>query len=135
MKEQNQESETITISKKIYDKMAFHQYLLNALLRFGVDKWEGWDKAKEELLKREDLDEIRDELDKKIILEEWDEIADDRLEVGLRVGVKIGNVLEEGEIISLYDDLVRVRHDNNSVSAYQLGCFKFLEMFRPVRNE
>ena len=128
MKEQKQESETITISKKKYDKMAFHQHLLSALLRVGVDKWEGWDKAQEEMWKMDKLDEIHAELDKKIILEEWDEIADDKLEVGMKVGVKFGNVLEEGEIISLYDDIVRVRHDNNSESSYQLGDFKFLEM-------
>ena len=121
-------SETITISKKKYDKMAFHQHLLNALLRVGVDKWEGWDKAHEELWKREGLDEIHDELDKKIILEEWDEIADDKLEVGMKVGVEKGNVLEEGEIISIDDKFVMVRHVSNSVSAYQLGYFKFVEL-------
>lgn len=128
MKEQKQESETITILKKKYDKMAFHQHLLSALLRVGVDKWEGWDKAQEEMWKMDKLDEIHAELDKKIILEEWDEIDDDKLEVGMKVGVKFGNVLEEGEIISLYDDIVRVRHDNNSESSYQLGDFKFLEI-------
>jgi len=128
MKEQNQESETITISKEKYNKMAFYQHLLNALLRVGVDKWEGWSKAHEELWKMKELDEGHDELDKKIELDVWNEIADDKLEVGMKVGVKKGNVLEEGEIISIDDKFVNVRHVSNLVTGYQIGYFKFLEL-------
>ena len=58
----------------------------------------------------------------------WNEIADDKLEVGMYVGVLNGKVIERGEIISIDDKFVRVRHDNKSVSAYQLGYFKFVEL-------
>ncbi len=43
------ESETITISKKIYNQLIFDQRLLEALLSVGVDNWEGWAKAHDEL--------------------------------------------------------------------------------------
>jgi len=57
----------------------------------------------------------------------WNEIADDKLEVGMYVGVKNGNRIEEGEIISIEEGFVRLRHESKSVSAYQIGYFKFLE--------
>lgn len=56
------------------------------------------------------------------------EIADDKLKVGMNVGVVNGKVIERGEIISIKEGFVRVRHDNKSVSAYPIGCFKFLEL-------
>ena len=55
-------------------------------------------------------------------------IADDKLVVGMNVGVLVNKVIERGEIISIEEGFVRVKHNNNSVSAYQLGYFKFLEM-------
>lgn len=114
MKEQNQESETITISKEKYYEMVFDQQLLNALLSVGVDKWEGWSKAHEELDKNyEDV---------------WNEIAEESLRVGMHIGVVNSKVIERGEIISIDEKLVRVMHDNKSVSAYQLGYFKFVEL-------
>ena len=58
----------------------------------------------------------------------WNEIADDKLKVGMYVGVKNGKVIEKGEIISIEEGFVRLRHESNSVSAYQLGFFKFLEL-------
>jgi len=57
----------------------------------------------------------------------WNEIPDDKLEVGMYVGVKNGNRIEEGEIISIEEGFVRLRHESKSVSAYQIGYFKFLE--------
>jgi len=111
------ESETITISKKKYEEMVFDQQLLNALLSVGVDKWEGWDKA-------------HDELDIIQGCDVWNEIAEESLRVGMRIGVRNGKVIERGEIVSLYDKLVRVKHDNNSISAYQMGGhFNFVEQF------
>ena len=58
----------------------------------------------------------------------WNEIAEESLRVGMYVGVKIGNRIEEGEIISIEEGFVRLRHESKSVSAYQLGYFKFLEL-------
>ena len=43
------------------------------------------------------------------------EIADDKLEVGMVVGVKNGKVIEKGEIISIEEGFVRLRHESNSV--------------------
>ena len=114
MKEQNQESETITISKEKYAEMVFDQQLLNALLSVGVDKWEGWDKA-------------HDELDIIQGCDVWNEIADDKLKVGMRIGVRNGKVIERGDIISIDDKFVRVKHYDNSISAYQIGLHKFVE--------
>jgi len=115
MKEQNQESETITISKEKYEEMLFDHQLLNALLSVGVDKWEGWSKAHDLLFKNyEDI---------------WgNEIAEESLRVGMRICVVSSKAIERGEIISIDDKFVRVRHDNKSVSAYQLGHFKFVEL-------
>ena len=62
------------------------------------------------------------------MIDVWNEIADDKLEVGMNVGVLVSKVIERGEIISIEEGLVRVRHKSNSVSAYQLGYFKFLEL-------
>ena len=62
------------------------------------------------------------------MIDVWNEIAEESLRVGMYIGVLNGKVIERGEIISLYDDLVRVRHDDKTVSAYQLGCFKFVEL-------
>ena len=61
------------------------------------------------------------------MIDVWNEIADDKLEVGMNVGVLVNKVIEKGEIISIEDGFVRLKH-NNSVSAYQKGYFKFLEL-------
>ena len=69
------------------------------------------------------------------MIDVWNEIANDKLEVGMNVGVYLwdklygkGPVIEKGEIISIEEGFVRLRHESNSVSAYQLGYFKFLEL-------
>lgn len=62
------------------------------------------------------------------MLDVWNEIADDELEVGMNVGVLVNKVIEKGEIISIEEGFVRVRHESKSVSAYQIGYFKFLEL-------
>ena len=56
------------------------------------------------------------------------EIADDKLKVGMHVGVINDKVIEKGKIISIEDGFVRVRHESKSVSAYQIGYFKFVEL-------
>ena len=61
------------------------------------------------------------------MIDVWNEIADDKLKVGMCIGVLNGKVIERGEIVSIDDKFVKVRHDNKSVSAYQLGYFKFVE--------
>ena len=65
----------------------------------------------------------------------WDEIPEDELEVGMYVGVYLwdrqygnGPVVGKGEVISIDDKFVKVRHNNNSVSAYELGYVKFFEL-------
>ena len=62
------------------------------------------------------------------MIDTYNEIADDKLKVGMCIGVLNGKVIERGEIISIDEKLVRVMHDNKSVSAYQLGFFKFVEL-------
>ena len=62
------------------------------------------------------------------MIDVWNEIADDRLKVGMHIGVVNSKVIERGEIISIDEKLVRVMHDNKSVSAYQIGYFKFVEI-------
>ena len=70
------------------------------------------------------------------MIDVWNEISVDELKVGMNIGVFVlwecrnskVPYIEKGEIVSLYDKLVRVMHDNKSVSAYQLGCFKFVEL-------
>ena len=62
------------------------------------------------------------------MIDVWNELDDDKLEVGMVVGVKNGKVIEKGEIISIEEGFVKVRHESKSVSAYQLGYFKFLEL-------
>ena len=62
------------------------------------------------------------------MIDVWNEIADDKLKVGMCIGVLNGKVIERGEIVSIDDKFVKVRHDNKSVSAYQLGYFKFVEL-------
>ena len=62
------------------------------------------------------------------MIDVWNEIADDKLEVGMNVGVKNGKVIEKGEIISIEEGFVRLRHESKNVSAYQLGFYKFLEL-------
>ena len=42
-------------------------------------------------------------------------IADDKLVVGMNVGVLVNKVIERGEIISIEEGFVRVKHNNNSV--------------------
>ena len=65
----------------------------------------------------------------------YNELSDDKLKVGMNVGVYLwdklygkGPVIEKGEIISIEEGFVRLRHESKSVSAYQLGYFKFLEL-------
>ena len=62
------------------------------------------------------------------MIDVWNEIADDRLKVGMHIGVVNSKVIERGEIVSIDDKFVKVRHDNKSVSSYQLGYFKFVEI-------
>ena len=62
------------------------------------------------------------------MIDTYNEIADDKLKVGMCIGVLIDKVIERGEIVSIDDKFVRVMHDNKSVSAYQLGYFKFVEL-------
>jgi len=62
------------------------------------------------------------------MIDVWNEIADDRLKVGMHIGVVNSKVIERGEIISIDDKFVKVRHDNESVSSYQIGYFKFVEL-------
>jgi len=62
------------------------------------------------------------------MIDVWNEIADDKLEVGMNVGVLVNKVIEKGEIISIEEGFVRLRHESKSVSAYQLGYFKFVEL-------
>ncbi len=62
------------------------------------------------------------------MIDVWNEIAEDKLEVGMRIGVVNSKVIERGEIISIDDKFVRVRHKSDSVSAYQIGYFKFVEL-------
>ena len=62
------------------------------------------------------------------MIDVWNEIADDKLKVGMGIGILNGKVIERGEIVSIDDKLVRVMHDNKSVSTYQIGYFKFVEI-------
>ena len=72
------------------------------------------------------------------MIDVWNEISVDKLKVGMNIGVFVlwecrnfyckVPYIEKGEIVSIDDDLVRVRHDDKTVSAYQLGCFKFVEL-------
>ena len=62
------------------------------------------------------------------MIDVWNEIADDKLKVGMCIGVLNGKVIERGEIVSIDDKFVRVKHDNKSVSVYQIGYFKFVEL-------
>jgi hypothetical protein len=62
------------------------------------------------------------------MIDTYNEIADDKLKVGMRIGILNGKVIERGEIVSIDDKFVRVMHDNKSVSAYQLGYSKFVEL-------
>ena len=62
------------------------------------------------------------------MIDVWNEIDVDKLKVGMRIGVVHVKVIERGEIVSIDDKFVRVMHDNKSVSAYQIGYFKFVEL-------
>ena len=62
------------------------------------------------------------------MIDVWNEIADDKLKVGMCIGILNGKVIERGEIVSIDEKLVRVMHDNKSVSEYQIGYFKFVEL-------
>ena len=62
------------------------------------------------------------------MIDTYNEIADDKLKVGMCIGILNSKVIERGEIVSIDDKSVRVMHDNKSVSAYQLGYFKFVEL-------
>jgi len=46
----------------------------------------------------------------------------------MNIGVLNGKVIEKGKIISIEEGFVRVMHPSKSVSAYQIGYFKFLEL-------
>jgi len=58
----------------------------------------------------------------------YNELSDDKLKVGMNVGVLVNKVIEKGEIISIEEGFVRLRHESKNVSAYQLGFYKFLEL-------
>jgi len=68
------------------------------------------------------------------MIDTYNEIADDKLKVGMGIGILNGKgyldtpVIERGEIVSIDEEFVRVMHDNKSVSAYQIGYFKFVEI-------
>ena len=62
------------------------------------------------------------------MIDVWNEIADDKLKVGMNIGVLNGKVIEKGKIISIEEGFVRVMHPSKSVSAYQIGYFKFVEI-------
>ena len=62
------------------------------------------------------------------MIDVWNEIADDKLKVGMNLGVLNGKVIEKGKIISIDDKFVRVMHPSKSVSAYKIGYFKFVEL-------
>ena len=49
------------------------------------------------------------------MIDTYNEIADDKLKVGMHIGVLNGKVIERGEIVSIDDKFVKVRHDNKSV--------------------
>ncbi len=98
MKEQNQKSETITISKENYEEYeAYYR------------------------------------LQQKLMIDVWNEISVDELKVGMNIGVFVlwkskVPYIEKGEIVSIDDKFVRVKDSSNSVSAYQIGYFKFVEL-------
>jgi len=63
------------------------------------------------------------------------EIGVYNLKVGMDVVVYLwdaqygnGPVVGKGKIVSIDDKFVKVRHDNKSVSSYQIGYFKFVEL-------
>jgi hypothetical protein len=62
------------------------------------------------------------------MIDVWNEIADDKLKVGMNIGVLNDKVIEKGKIISIEEGFVRVMHQSKSVSAYQIGYFKFVEI-------
>ena len=62
------------------------------------------------------------------MIDVWNEIADDKLKVGMCIGILNGKVIERGEIVSIDDKFVRVMDDSKLVSAYQIGYFKFVEL-------
>jgi len=62
------------------------------------------------------------------MIDVWNEIADDKLKVGMNIGVLVNKVIEKGEITSIEEGFVRVMHPSKSVSAYQIGYFKFVEI-------
>ena len=76
------------------------------------------------------------------MIDVWNELDVDKLEVGMNVGVYLwdklygnGPLIESGEIISIEEGFVRVKHNNNSVSAYQIGYYKFLGKAYCIRYE
>ena len=50
------------------------------------------------------------------------------LKVGMNIGVKMGSAIDIGEIISIEDGFVRVRHPSKSVSCHPIGFFEFVEL-------
>lgn len=101
MKEQNQKSETLTISKENYEE--YEAYY---------------------------------SLQQKLMIDVWNEISVDELKVGMNIGVFVlwecrnskVPYIEKGEIVSIDDKFVRVKDSSNSVSAYQIDIFKFVEL-------
>ena len=61
------------------------------------------------------------------MIDTYNEISDDKLKVGMCIGILNGKVIERGEIVSIDDKFVRVKDSSNSVSAYQIDIFKFVE--------
>lgn len=62
------------------------------------------------------------------MIDVWNEIADDKLKVGMNIGVLNDKVIEKGKIISIEEGFVIVMHPSKSVSGYQIGYFKFVEI-------
>ena len=50
------------------------------------------------------------------------------LKVGMNIGVKMGSAIDIGEIISIEDGFVRVRHPSKSVSSHPIGFFEFVKI-------
>jgi len=62
------------------------------------------------------------------MIDVWNEIDVDKLKVGMSIGVVNSKVIERGEIISIDDKFVRLRHKSKSISLYPKLWFKFVEL-------
>ena len=112
MKEQNQESETITISKEKYDEMVNSVELLDALMNVGVENWKGWWVAHEDMIFNQGV-----------------------YKVGMNIGVQLwdkqygnGAVIDKGKIVSIDDKFVKIINDDKKVSSYQIGHYNFFDV-------